>query len=186
MLTILSSQTALPPGFPHFLLLPQSHPVPLYSLSDDLYSCSLLSAAPNPNSECWETSFHCPYPCLLLQADLGSQKESGGSRRLGPQPQSASNQPFPGASARPVSIPGLQLWAFCLPGWALPFSLGPGRTCWGCVRGEHEENRQEDVQRGPARDFWHSKRGACVPGSAPSCSLPETGSVWGWLPCLAP
>lgn len=90
---------------------------------------------------------------------------------------------------RCLSLPCLypwQLWAFCLPGWVLPFSLGPGRTCWGCVRGKHEENRQEDVQRGPARDFWHPKRGACVPGRAPSCSLPETSSVWGWLPCLAP
>lgn len=28
-------------------------------------------------------------------------------------------------------------------------------------------------------------RGLCPKKRAP-CSLPETGSVWGWLPCLAP
>ena len=103
------------------------------------------------------------------QTDQRPWKESGGRGVLvtlppDPQPKApipgGSNWPLPRASAFPSPTPYLQLWA-SLPGWVLPLSLGLGRVCWGCVGGNHEQKRQEDVQGGPARDAWHSKRGLC-------------------------
>ena len=40
---------------------------------------------------------------------------------------------------------------------------------------------REDLQETP-----DVLSGDCVPGSTPCCCPPETGSVWGWHPCLGP
>lgn len=171
MLIILFSQTTLPSRFPHFLLPSPNYPDHLQSLWPGLHSHSILLDSPNPNNcEFGESWFHCPHPQLFLKANRLKTTEGKwwegvpGSlhlRNLSQRPRVCLKPAPPSPSAFPAPTHCLQLWVSSLPGWVLPFSLEPGRACWGCVGGNHKQNRQEDVQGGPARDAWRSKRGLC-------------------------
>lgn len=175
--------------FPHFLLPSRSCPNPFRSPHR---SSTLAPSSPNPNSwEFGEPWFHCPHLCPLL-ADSRPWKESCGREEgawiafpPGPQPEArcpspTAEQPLPSTSAFADPIPCLQLWASSFPGWAGTWQGLLGGVWEGTTNKTDKRMSRERLPEMPG-----VLSGDCVPGSAPPCSLPETGSVRGGCPCLA-
>lgn len=173
LLIILFSQTTLPPRSPHFLLPSQSYPDPFPALcpSSTLAPSSqpLLTPITASSESLSPTVPTLAYSCR--QTDLRPRKESGGRGRLshlssrssdgGPTPRShvklapPQRLSLPCPYPLPAAVGFLSLAGFFPSLWDLAGSAG------GCVGGNHEQNRQEDVPGGPARDAWRSKWGLC-------------------------
>lgn len=105
-----------------------------------------------------------------------SSRSSGGGPTLQSHVQLAPPQPLPPACrcGHPFSLAG-----FCPSLWDL---AGSAEGVWeGTTNKTDKRTSREDLPEMPG-----VLSGDCIPGSAPSCSLPGTGSVWGWHPHLAP
>lgn len=96
-----------------------------------------------------------------------------------------SNQPLPALQPSMPLLPACSCW--------LPLSLaGFFPSLWdlaGPAGGVWEGTTDKTDKKMPREGLPEMPgvlSGDCVLGSASSPSLPETGSVWGWRPCLAP
>ena len=108
-----------------------------------------------------------------------------------PQPEAQSPSPRGQTSPSPGPQPSLPLPPTCSCGLLLSLAgffpclwdlAGSAGGVWeGTANKRDKRMSGEDLQETPG-----VLSGDCVPGSTPCCCPPETGSVWGWHPCLGP